>query len=90
MTKEDMRVEVDAILDALHELYHRLYAVRDELHNRPPIMRGENTSVTVDGSVVEAVLAMHEAYPEMPQHEIAKRIGLNPGRVSEILAGKRT
>jgi hypothetical protein len=90
MTKEDMRVEIDAILDASHGLYHRLYAVRDELHNRPPVMRGEHTSVTVDESVIEAVIRMHEENPEMPQHEIAKRVGVNPGRVSEILAGKRT
>jgi transcriptional regulator with XRE-family HTH domain len=33
---------------------------------------------------------MKEADPRLSQHEIARRLNLNPGRVSEVLRGKRS
>jgi hypothetical protein len=90
MTKEDMRQELDVILATLDAVLGRLRVIRAELHNRPPTTRGECTSAPVDEELVALVLKLHADNPSMPQHDIAELAGTNQGRVSEILAGKRT
>ena len=98
MTKSEMRVALDVAIDRLRhaitlssaqDVIPDLEAIRAELQNRPRKTNGAAVSKTVDTTVVATVKALHKHFPEMPQHEIAKRAGINQGRVSEILAGKR-
>ncbi len=95
MTKGQMRVEVDQILDLLadyqvDEARRRLSMVRAELHNRNAGERSENVSEPVTDEVREGVLKMARDNPGMAQRTIAERFNIHNGRVNEILRGKRT
>jgi predicted XRE-type DNA-binding protein len=76
-------------MSARPDLQARLETVRDQLRNRPPQTRGAFTSRKVDLTVRRQIVDLHQTRPDLPQHEIAKITGVNQGRVSEILAGKR-
>jgi hypothetical protein len=90
MTKSEMREEVLQLLGILSEVEERLTILHGELQNRPRKTNGSPVSVPIDTTVVRKVQTLHMTDPGMPQHEIAKIVGINQGRVSEILAGKRT
>lgn len=51
--------------------------------------RAPSTSRRVTATVRDSVREMAFANPEMPQQEIAEAHGINIGRISEILHGKR-
>jgi hypothetical protein len=101
--KSEMRVEVGVLIElvrsmrgkvladpvGLAELQRRLEVVHAELRNRPPVTRAAHTSVKVTPEIEARMIALHEQFPDMPQHEIAKRTDTNQGRVSETLAGVR-
>jgi hypothetical protein len=61
----------------------------EALYRRKAVHHGRATSDRVTAGKRRAVLAWHLAHPDDNFHEIARRFNLNPGRVSEILAGKR-
>lgn len=97
MIKKDMREEMAKLLTEMQQLHNKLANVHDrlmllhgEMRNRPPKTRGDPTSHPIDAGIRRKVLQLHKQAPDMPQHEIAKAIGINQGRVSEIIAGKRT
>jgi hypothetical protein len=62
----------------------------DEIGRRPIRQRAPSTSAPITEAVRAQIKAMKAAEPHLSQHEIAKRLNLNPGRVSETLRGKRS
>jgi hypothetical protein len=50
--------------------------------------RAPVTSVQMDGIVARRIMYIHRVYPEMSTQKIAEMVGVNPGRVSEAIAGK--
>jgi hypothetical protein len=104
MTKKDMRAVLDTLIEETYnnidrqrsltletvKIVERLEELRMEMHNRKPRMRGKVTSVTVTHKVRRHILAIHASDPSLPQHEIARIVNVMPGRVSEVIAGKRT
>jgi hypothetical protein len=62
----------------------------DEIGRRPIRQRAPSTSARMTDAVRAEIKAMKEADPRVSHHEIAKRLNLNPGRVSETLRGKRS
>lgn len=63
----------------------RLTRLADELTRRPSEKRAERSSAAMAG----AIRTFAEKYPQRTQHEIAEHFGVNQGRVSEVLSGKR-
>jgi transcriptional regulator with XRE-family HTH domain len=62
----------------------------DEIGRRPIRQRAPTTSARMTSAVRAQIKAMKAAEPDLSQHEIARRLNLNPGRVSETLRGKRS
>jgi hypothetical protein len=62
----------------------------DEIARRSVRQRAPSTSAPMTDAVRAEIKAMKAAEPDLSQHEIAKRLNLNPGRVSETLRGKRS
>ena len=67
----------------------RLLELADEIKRRPS-MKGERVSKKITPDIRHAVKAIKRKYPNIAQITIAKHLGINQGRVSEILKGKRT
>ena len=89
MIKSEMRDEVDTLLKIAIMLVDRLTVLREELHNRKPVTRGDPVSLPMTDERRTMIQRLHSAYPTMSQHEIAKIVGTNQGRVSEVLHGVR-
>ena len=89
MQKSQMRTELDEIIKDIRNVLERSERLRAEMHNRPRVMRGKATSNPITSELRAKIIRAHEISPYTPQHELAKRFGVNPGRISEILAGKR-
>jgi hypothetical protein len=85
-----MRLMLNFLLYDARRLVDRLETLHAEMHNRPARTRGKSMSITVTASVARRIWDIHQADPSLPQHEIARLAGVNQGRVSEVLAGKRT
>jgi hypothetical protein len=68
----------------------RLERWADALAQRPASTRGATVSARMTPAKAQEIWQTHLAHPTMPQHEIATRCGVNQGRVSEVLSGKRT
>ena len=68
----------------------RLHDLADELLRRPTVRktRVKSTKVTVD--VETSIRSFARRNPDMSYVEIARYYNVNPGRVSEAIAGKRT
>lgn len=71
------------------EVATRLDGWAAALAQRKAVTHGASRSERMTPSKAQQIWAMHQTYPDMPQHEIATRCGVNQGRVSEVLAGKR-
>lgn len=67
-----------------------LNGLADEISRRPSGQRASPRSQPMTDSLREEIRAMKEVEPDLPHTEIAKRLNINPGRVSETLRGKRT
>jgi hypothetical protein len=95
-TKAKQRTYVDGLIKECltrqrwNVMYYALVTLRENLHNRKPVHRGACTSVSIDDVIRDKVLALHAAHPDWNYEQIAHAVGINIGRVSEILAGKRT
>lgn len=97
MIKKEMRAEIDTLTDMVDEgmaifdaVRERLAIVRRELHNRPPTTRGEPVAVPVTPELIKRVWEIHLGNVTIPQHIIGEMVGLQQGRISEILSGIRT
>ena len=59
-----------------------------QMVREPAIRRAPRQSLHVTGQIVQGVRRMAKN-PDVPLSKIAERFGINQGRVSEILNGKR-
>jgi 2'-5' RNA ligase len=75
-------LSVECQLPELHQL-------AEELRRRYNGRAVRAASDPVTPQVTRAVRAYVAAYPDMPFHAVATVFRLNPGRVSEIVNGKR-
>jgi len=89
-TKAKRRLWVDDLLLRLEALAADLRTLRAELHNRVPEARAKATSRRYDETLVARINSIHEAFPDLPQHEIAKLVDTNQGRINNALRGIRT
>jgi DNA-binding transcriptional regulator YiaG len=99
-TKRDQRLLVGALLKmqrhgidtkdarALETVSDGLAALHEQLRNRRS-GRGRNTADSVTPSKIDEVYRLRRDQPSLSQQEIANRLNINIGRVSEILHGKR-
>ena len=95
-TKAKQRVWLDDIILRLgdilrpdHPILRDLRLLRAELHNHGPEERAKATSRPYTPDLVDRIRAMRRAFPDMPQHEIAKVVDTNQGRVNNALRGVR-
>jgi hypothetical protein len=75
--------------DRLQHVLDGLEVLASAMHNRVPEQRGRSTSARVTDAKREEVHRLRAEHPEWSQQEIANASGVNIGRVSEILKGKR-
>ncbi len=83
-----MLMDLAAKLDPKHAAIIA-YVVEHALHRRPSIRRAPAQSNPVTPQVRRIVHATAAAEPDMSYQDIAVLAGVNAGRVSEILRGKR-
>lgn len=62
----------------------------DQIGRRAVGARAPATSAKMTDEIREQIQQIHKENPKLSQQEIARRVGVNPGRVSETLHGKRT
>lgn len=70
--------------------YPELNDLADQIGRRAIGARAPVTSVKMTDEIREEIHRIHKENPKLSQQEIARRVGVNPGRVSETLRGKRT
>lgn len=68
----------------------RLHDLADELIRRPTVRRTKVKSNKVTIDVEASIRSFARRNPDMSYVEIARYYNINPGRVSEAIAGKRT
>lgn len=61
----------------------------DEIGRRKLGPRAPVTSRKITDEIRERIRSIHKDNPNLSQAEIAIQVGVNPGRVSETLRGKR-
>ena len=71
----DVAERIEAIV------FNRLF--RKITKDRSPVK-----SVQMNAQVAWRIVHIHRRYPEKSTQEIAEMVGVNPGRVSEAIAGK--
>lgn len=86
--RAQMLAEADACADPA--LKTRLLTWERELHRRPYARKAEPSSNPSNRGLAARIRRHAAANPDAPLHEIAAAFGVNPGRVSEAIAGKRT
>jgi len=72
------------------EVATRLDGWADALAQRTAVTHGRVVSARMTPAKEREIWEVHRMFPTLPQHEIARRCGVNQGRVSEVLAGRRT
>jgi hypothetical protein len=72
------------------EVATRLDAWAEALAQRRAVTHGRPVSQRMTPALEQAIWRKHLEDPTKPQHLIARECGVNQGRVSEVLAGKRT
>jgi hypothetical protein len=95
-TKRKQRDFIDALIFGIRhgpmtyaQIVRQLHVLRAALHNRPPVKKGERIAQSVTPTVRRKIVAMYRRNRRVNNQTIAERLNLNPGRVSEVLAGKR-
>ncbi len=66
-----------------------LSALADSLSRRKPKRQGNVASTPMSDDLRERIREMAMANPDLPQSRIAAAFNVNPGRVSESIAGFR-
>lgn len=74
------------IRDMRREFNEKLDLIEARLHRRSPSRRAKITSRRMTDALRAEIRAMAAANPEMAMHEIAAKMNVNVGRVSEVLA----
>lgn len=87
MRVEDVQREMRILADQLG--CDRLRELADALYRRPKKTSAPPTSNPMTPRLRDYIIHLHETYPDWSQQKIATHLGINAGRVSEVLAGKR-
>jgi len=66
-----------------------LHALAEETKRRAPVRDAPPRARRITPEIKGRVRALAARYPKMPIREIGLTLGIDGGRVSEILAGKR-
>ena len=77
------------LITEIRELTDEAEALVDELSRRKPAKRARATARPMTETVRAQIRATARQNPDMSQREIAEKLKINPGRVSETLRGKR-
>jgi hypothetical protein len=92
----EIRAHLAIIADYLEE-NHRLLTTATQIRNlshelkrRPSSKTDRRVSVPLTPKVRAKIIQMRHDLPGISQMEIASFVGVNPGRVSEVLRGFRT
>lgn len=88
-TKAQQRRALDRIISEIERTLETLKAVRAEMHNRSPVDRVARVSKPLTDEHRATIRTLKEKNPGMAQHQIAALLGVDSGRVSEVLAGIR-
>lgn len=88
------RRTIPEIRERLYELAGELGCAElrdlaDETKRRPPVKRAPCAARGITPALARRVRAYVAAHPRKPNREIGAHFGIDGGRVSEILAGKR-
>jgi hypothetical protein len=68
-----------------------LVALEKHLYRRPPVRRTDKkTSRPMTPEVKEEIRVTADRHPDMSMHEVSMLCGVNQGRISETLGGKRS
>jgi hypothetical protein len=59
------------------------------MYNRVPAHRARVQSEPLTEDIIDLIRQWHRLDPNMPQHVIGSRVGVNQGRVNEVLRGIR-
>jgi hypothetical protein len=62
----------------------------DEIPRRPPVAKAQPKSRKMTPLIAAQIRELHLRNPNLSQAEIGRMVGVNAGRVSETLAGRRT
>jgi hypothetical protein len=80
-------------LEALepHQVKHRISVALNHMTRSSPANRASVKSNPITDEILEKIRALgHEAVDlDLSQQDIANAVGVNPGRVSEVLRGRR-
>jgi hypothetical protein len=87
-TKAAQRVVLADLIDRQRQILETMEELLAHMHNRPAKRRGRVTSPPVS-LVRDRIIQMHRTDPDMPQHDIAQALGINSGRVNNVLRGIR-
>jgi hypothetical protein len=74
---------------AAHYALPELDDLADELRRRPAGSRAPATSTPMTPALAALIRAHSMSHPSKSQVQVARHFGVNPGRVSEALHGKR-
>lgn len=66
-----------------------LSRLADELRRRPSGPKAPNSSRSMTPGLASQIRALKATQPALSQAEIGRQLNVNPGRVSEVLRGKR-
>jgi hypothetical protein len=86
LTIPQIRAELEEMSMSLNN--RRLIELADMLKRNPRNMQSPRKSLKMTTELGDKARDLHEADPTLSQVEIAEQLGINPGRVSEALAGK--
>lgn len=77
--------------DAPHLILHvaALRYLETHMYNHVPAHRSRNQSVHMSPAVRRQIRQWRRLDPDMPQHVIGTNVGVNQGRVNEVLRGIR-
>ena len=67
-----------------------LLRLADAISRRKRVTQAPATARRMSPALKHQIIDIHYRNPELPHFKIAEFVGTNPGRVSEVLAGKRT
>lgn len=86
-TIPEVRARLHALADELG--VEELHALAEATRRRPASRRTAAKSTPMTASIAEGIRRFAEAKPQRSHVEIANAFGVNPGRVSEALSGRR-
>ena|SRR5215203_848704 len=96
MTIPEVRVELSKLMVTLVEVAQTLTDItqeiaylRGELHRRPAVRKARAKSKPLDKAMAKQIRFTAKYHPDWSYEEIGRYTGVNIGRVSEALRGKR-